>query len=158
MSDIAKGGQLQVYAPSLRSLPEGSLLVMATLPILDWNDCLLRDLLTLDKATSAPHVYAAILMIDPFACWEDIAELLKDAGITGVANFPPASMIERSAAGVPVDAGQELELRRMEWSQALVSRRCLPSRAILKLPQRRSDLAPIWTGSSIYQKRLLHGR
>ncbi|WP_020508706.1 hypothetical protein [Bradyrhizobium sp. WSM2793] len=115
MSDIAKGAQLQVYAPSLRSLPEGSLLVMATLPILDWNDCLLRDLLTLDKATSAPHVYAAILMIDPFACWEDIAESLKDAGITGVANFPPASMIERSAAGVPVDAGQELELRQVEW-------------------------------------------
>ncbi|WP_240538190.1 hypothetical protein [Bradyrhizobium yuanmingense] len=24
-------------------------------------------------------------------------------------------MIERSAAGAPVDAGQELELRRMEW-------------------------------------------
>ncbi|WP_271575129.1 hypothetical protein [Bradyrhizobium sp. CCBAU 11361] len=85
MSDIAKGAQLQVYAPSLRSLLKGFRLVMATLPILDWNDCLLRDLLTLDQATSA--LYAAIIMIDPFACWEDRAESLKDAGITGVANF-----------------------------------------------------------------------
>ncbi|WP_456777445.1 hypothetical protein [Bradyrhizobium sp. USDA 3315] len=110
---------MQVYAPSLRSLPNRSLLVMATLPILDWNECLLRDLRSLNKATSAPHVYAAILMIDPFACWEDIAESLKDAGIAGVANFPPASLIERSAAGVPIDAGQELELRRMEWFTSL---------------------------------------
>ncbi|MEY9362896.1 putative TIM-barrel enzyme [Bradyrhizobium yuanmingense] len=28
-------------------------------------------------------------MIDPFVCWEDMAESLKDARITGVANFRP---------------------------------------------------------------------
>lgn len=80
---------MQVYARSLRSLAESSLLVMAILPILDWNDCRLRDLVTLDQATSAPHVYAAIIMIAPFACWEDMAVSLKDADISGVANFRP---------------------------------------------------------------------
>ncbi|MGY3610417.1 MULTISPECIES: hypothetical protein [unclassified Bradyrhizobium] len=90
------------------------MLVMATLPIIDWNDCLLRDLRTIRKRTSA-RVYAAMVMIDPFACWEDFADSLKDAGISGVVNFPPASMIERSIGGVPIDAGRELELRRMEW-------------------------------------------
>lgn len=90
------------------------MLVMATLPIIDWNDCLLRDLQNVPKATRA-HMYAAIMMIDPFACWEDFAELLQNAGIVGVINFPPASLIERSTFGEPVDTGQELELRRMEW-------------------------------------------
>ncbi|WP_024512705.1 hypothetical protein [Bradyrhizobium sp. ARR65] len=94
------------------------MLVMATLPILDWNDSLLRDLQHAPKGKRA-HIYAAIMMIDPFACWEDIAESLKNAGITGVINFPPASMIERSVTGEPVDTGQELELRRMEWFASL---------------------------------------
>ncbi|MGY3581631.1 putative TIM-barrel enzyme [Bradyrhizobium sp. USDA 4341] len=109
---------LQIYAPSLRSLPADVMLVMATLPVIDWNDCLLRDLRTLKKRTPVP-AYAAIVMIDPFACWEDFAELLKDAEITGIINFPPASILERSSAGVPVETGQELELRRMEWFASL---------------------------------------
>lgn len=93
------------------------MLVMATLPVIDWNDCLLRDL-RLRKKTSV-HVYAAMVMIDPFACWEDFADLLKDASISGVVNFPPASIIERPTAGMPVNTGQELELRRMEWFATL---------------------------------------
>ncbi|WP_235940578.1 MULTISPECIES: hypothetical protein [Bradyrhizobium] len=113
-----RGASLQIYAPSLRSLPKGCMLVMATLPIIDWNDCLLRDLQNVSKGTRG-HIYAAIMMIDPFACWEDFAESLKNAGILGVTNFPPASMIERSTAGAPVDTGQELELRRMEWFTSL---------------------------------------
>jgi len=113
-----KGASVEIYAPSLRSLPKGSMLVMATLPIIDWNDCLLRDLQSVSKGTRA-HMYAAIMMIDPFACWEDLAESLKNAGILGVINFPPASMVERSTAGEPVAAGQELELRRMEWFASL---------------------------------------
>ncbi|MET4261439.1 hypothetical protein ABIC09_006407 [Bradyrhizobium sp. S3.12.5] len=113
-----KGASLEIYAPSLRSLPKGSMLVMTTLPIIDWNDCLLRDLQTVPKGRHT-DIYAAIMMIDPFACWEDFAEALKNAGILGVINFPPASMIERSMAGEPVDTGQELELRRMEWFTSL---------------------------------------
>ncbi|MFK4492725.1 hypothetical protein [Bradyrhizobium sp. USDA 336] len=105
---------LQIYAPSLRSLPEDAMLVMATLPVIDWNNCLLRDLHIIKKRTPVP-AYAAIVMIDPFACWEDFADLLKNAEITGIINFPPASILERSSGGVPVDTGQELELRRMEW-------------------------------------------
>ncbi|WP_271597930.1 MULTISPECIES: hypothetical protein [unclassified Bradyrhizobium] len=89
------------------------MLVMATLPVIDWNDCLVRDLHASPKAP--PCCYAAVVMIDPFACWEDLGDLLQDAKMTGVTNFPPASMIERTPAGVPLDSGQELELRRMEW-------------------------------------------
>ncbi|WP_407175406.1 hypothetical protein [Bradyrhizobium sp. STM 3562] len=109
---------MKIYAPSLRSLPKGSMLVMATLPIVDWNESLLRDLQHVPKGTRA-HLYAAIMMIDPFACWEDITESLKNAGIVGVINFPPASMIERSVTGEPVDTGQEVELQRMEWFASL---------------------------------------
>ncbi|WP_246510614.1 hypothetical protein [Bradyrhizobium glycinis] len=102
-----------IYAPSLRALPQNAMLVMATLPVIDWNDCLLRDLQGKPKRLGS--CYAAIVMIDPFACWEDLADLLQDAKVTGVTNFPSASMIERTPAGVPLDSGQELELRRMEW-------------------------------------------
>lgn len=118
LSGTPKGACMEIYAPSLRSLPEGSKLVMATLPVIDWNDCLSRDLRSLNKEASA-DVYAGLVMIDPFSCWEDLADLLKAAGITGVVNFPPASLIDRSTAGRPVDAGQELELRRMEWFASL---------------------------------------
>ncbi|MDA9433447.1 hypothetical protein [Bradyrhizobium sp. CCBAU 51627] len=104
---------MTIYAPSLRTLPQNAMFVMATLPVIDWNDCLLRDLQTSPKAP--PSCYAAIVMIDPFACWEDLVDLLQDAKMTGVTNFPPASMIERTPAGAPIDRGQELELRRMEW-------------------------------------------
>ncbi|MGV7214871.1 hypothetical protein [Bradyrhizobium sp. UFLA05-112] len=117
LSAAPKRATVEIYAPSLRSLPQGSMLVMATLPVIDWNDCLFRDLRAL-RRTYAP-VYAAIIMIDPFACWEDVAELLNEAGMTGVINFPPASLLERSTDGVPVDTGQELELRRMEWFASL---------------------------------------
>ncbi|MGY8663862.1 hypothetical protein Q3C01_16040 [Bradyrhizobium sp. UFLA05-109] len=109
-----KRATLEIYAPSLRRLPEGSMLVMATLPVIDWNDCLLQDLRNLHKKMSV-RAYAAIVMIDPFACWEDFAELLKEARISGVVNFPPATIIERPTAGMPVNTGPELEIRRMEW-------------------------------------------
>ncbi|MDA9443383.1 hypothetical protein XH98_30730 [Bradyrhizobium sp. CCBAU 51745] len=108
-----RGDQITIYAPSLRTLPQNAMLVMATLPVIDWNDCLVRDLHASPKAP--PCCYAAVVMIDPFACWEDLGDLLQDAKMTGVTNFPPASMIERTPAGVPLDSGQELELRRMEW-------------------------------------------
>ncbi|WP_271519360.1 hypothetical protein [Bradyrhizobium sp. CCBAU 53380] len=118
VSAALNGSALRIYAPSLRSLPEGSLLVMATLPVIDWNDCLLRDLRALsDKG--CVHVYAAMVMIDPFACWEDFRDLLKCAGISGVVNFPPASIIEWPTVGIPLNPGREIELRRMEWFASL---------------------------------------
>ncbi|MBB4383225.1 hypothetical protein [Bradyrhizobium sp. SBR1B] len=118
ISPAIKGTSLEIFAPSLRSLPDNSMLVMATLPIIDWNDCLLRDLRGLAKQQFV-GVYAAMVMIDPFACWEDIADLLKDVGICGVINFPPASILEQPSAGIPANSGQEIELRRMEWFASL---------------------------------------
>ncbi|MCK1481815.1 hypothetical protein IVB25_03545 [Bradyrhizobium sp. 193] len=112
------GAPFEIYAPSLRSLPAGSMLVMATLPVIDWNDCLLQDLRSLGKQTFI-HAYAAMVMIDSFACWEDFPDLLKEARICGVVNFPPASIIEQPSATMPVNTGLELELRRMEWFASL---------------------------------------
>jgi len=65
-------------------------------------------------------------------------------------------MIERSAAGAPVDAGQELELRRMEWFISLGFKAlfAVASDSEIAAAEKR-DLAPIWTNSSIYQQRLL---
>ncbi|RXH28950.1 hypothetical protein XH99_14215 [Bradyrhizobium nanningense] len=118
VSAAVNGSPLRIYAPSLRSLPEGSLLVMATLPVIDWNDCLLRDLRALSEKAGV-HIYAAMVMIDPFACWEDFRDLLKAAEISGVVNFPPASIIEWPTAGAPLSPGREIELRRMEWFASL---------------------------------------
>ncbi|WP_247367930.1 hypothetical protein [Bradyrhizobium sp. 18] len=70
------GAPFEIYAPSLRSLPAGSMLVMATLPVIDWNDCLLRDLRSLGKQTFI-HAYAAMVMIDSFACWGGFCRFIK---------------------------------------------------------------------------------
>ncbi|MCK1592880.1 hypothetical protein [Bradyrhizobium sp. 169] len=54
-----KGASSEIYARSLRNLPKGSMLVVATLPIIDWNDCLLRDFQNVSKGARR-HMYAAI--------------------------------------------------------------------------------------------------
>ncbi|MGX5805384.1 hypothetical protein ACWGS9_29725 [Bradyrhizobium sp. Arg314] len=109
---------LQIYAPSLAHLPQGSPLVMATLPVIDWNDCLLQALRARREGRQHP-AYAAMVMVDPFACWEDLADLLQETGLSGVINFPPASIVEQAAAGATIDPGQDLELRRLEWFGSL---------------------------------------
>ncbi|UPJ61950.1 hypothetical protein [Bradyrhizobium sp. 192] len=54
-----KGALSETYARSLRNLPKGSMLVVATLPIVDWNDCLLRDFQNVSKGARR-HMYTAI--------------------------------------------------------------------------------------------------
>ncbi len=101
-----------VAAPSLRALPHGYPLAMATLPIVDWNAALLD---ALEKAGPADRsrCYAAVMMIDPFALWEDMADLLKSRGIPGVVNFPPALAAKGSSASAGADNAVEIE--RMRW-------------------------------------------
>ena len=101
-----------VLAPSLCALPSGSPLVVATLPVLDWNAALLGALQTATQI-DRPRCYAAMMMIDPFALWEDLADLLKSRGIQGVVNFPPALVAE----GSPISAGVEnaIEIERLRW-------------------------------------------
>lgn len=109
---------IQIYAPSLAHLPQGSPLAMATLPVIDWNDCLLQALVA---GCERRHdvAYAAMVMVDPFACWEDLADLLQERGLAGVINFPPASVVEQATAAGIIDAGQEMEFRRLEWFGSL---------------------------------------
>ncbi len=105
-----------LYAPSLRRLAAGSTLVMATLPVLDWNDELMKDLQALDSAPKH-RVLAGILACDPFACWEDVADELTAAGIRGVANFPATAMTAGSGMVDLDDAGFgfKQELDRLAW-------------------------------------------
>jgi hypothetical protein len=105
-----------LYAPSLRQLAPDATLVMATLPILDWNAALLADLAAVDVGP-APRVCAAVLATDPFACWEDIADALRGAGVSGVSNFPSLALVDRSALA-DLDAanlGYARELDRLAW-------------------------------------------
>ncbi|WP_285170143.1 hypothetical protein [Rhizobium sp. CNPSo 3464] len=103
--------EVVIFAPSLRALSPGDPIVMATLPILDWNAELFR---ALDRVTSVGNrCYAAVLMIDPFTLWEDLADSLKYKGFAGVVNFPPASLVEGVQSAV--DAGNTLEIDRMKW-------------------------------------------
>lgn len=59
-----KGASSEIYARSLRNLPKGSMLVVATFPIIDRNDCLLRDFQNASKG-SRRHMYAAITFRRP---------------------------------------------------------------------------------------------
>ncbi|WP_049731419.1 hypothetical protein [Rhizobium ecuadorense] len=103
--------EVVIFAPSLRALSPGDPIVMATLPILDWNAELFQ---AIDNVTSVGNrCYAAVLMIDPFTLWEDLADLLKEKGFAGVVNFPPASLVEGVQSAV--DAGNTLEIDRMKW-------------------------------------------
>lgn len=118
LPDDGRAENLTIYAPSLADLPRSLPLVMATLPVIDWNDCLLQAL-RVRKHSTHDAAYAAMVMVDPFACWEDFVDLLQQAGIGGVINFPPASIIEQATKGGVLDAGQEVELRRLEWFGSL---------------------------------------
>ncbi|MBB4010465.1 phosphoenolpyruvate hydrolase family protein [Allorhizobium taibaishanense] len=105
---------VHVFAPSLRSLPAGYPLVMATLPLVDWNAELVN---ALGDVTSArgKRCYAAVLMVDPFTLWEDLTDLLKKKGFAGVVNFPPASLVEGVQSAESSGATNTLEIDRMKW-------------------------------------------
>ncbi|MDC9811079.1 hypothetical protein [Rhizobium binxianense] len=106
------GDDVCIFAPSLRALPPDNPIVMATLPVIDWNAELFRALS--DVTSVGNRCYAAVLMIDPFTLWEDLADLLKERGFAGVVNFPPASLVEgvQSAGSA---SGNTLEIDRMKW-------------------------------------------
>ncbi|WP_131802975.1 hypothetical protein [Mesorhizobium sp. ORS 3428] len=86
--------------------------------MIDWNDCLLQALRTGCEGRRE-LAYAAMVMVDPFACWEDFADLLQERGLSGVINFPPASVVEQATVAGTIDAGQETEFRRLEWFGSL---------------------------------------
>ncbi|MDL2409143.1 hypothetical protein PY650_26600 [Rhizobium calliandrae] len=102
-----------IFAPSLRALPPAYPIAMATLPVVDWNAELFRALS--DMASARSRCYAAVLMIDPFTLWEDLADLLKDKGFAGVVNFPPASLVEGVQSAGSAGASNTLEIDRMKW-------------------------------------------
>lgn len=103
-----------VYAPTLRSLPQGYPMVMATLPITDWNAELHNALVEIPPRTSH-RMYAAVFMTDPFTLWEDLAELLKEKGFEGVINFPPAILAEGMLSGETSGSGHTAEIDRLKW-------------------------------------------
>lgn len=103
-----------IFAPGIRVLPEGSPLVLATLPVLDWNAELMNALRT-TVSPARPNCYAAVMMIDPFPLWEDLGDLLIDQGFAGVVNFPPASLVEVKQGQSSPQEGNTIEIDRMKW-------------------------------------------
>ncbi|MGV3549637.1 hypothetical protein [Rhizobium sp.] len=101
-----------IYAPSMASLPAGYPLVMATVPVIDWNAALTT---ALRQIPAARGHYAAVMMVDPFTLWEDLADLLKEKGITGVVNFPPASLLEGATPPTGGASENTLEMDRLKW-------------------------------------------
>lgn len=101
-----------IYAPSMASLPSGYPLVMATVPVIDWNAALTT---ALRQMPAAHGHYAAVMMVDPFILWEDLADLLKEKGITGVVNFPPASLLEGATPPTGGASENALEMDRLKW-------------------------------------------
>lgn len=113
--DVLDAGEAEtayIFAPSLRALPKGLPLVMATLPIVDWNAVLLQALGEMDPVDGR-RCYAAVLMIDPFTLWDDLADLLSNKGFAGVVNFPPAVIAEGFPASVDVE--NAIEIERLKW-------------------------------------------
>ncbi|WP_434733043.1 hypothetical protein NL154_16760 [Rhizobium sp. YTUHZ044] len=107
------GDDVCIFAPSLRALPPDNPIVMATLPVVDWNAELFRALS--DVTSVGNRCYAAVLMIDPFTLWEDLADMLKEKGFAGVVNFPPASLVEGVQSAGSASAANTLEIDRMKW-------------------------------------------
>ena len=103
-----------VFAPSLRALPVGFPLVMATLPVSDWNGELMRGLDEIGPIVGA-RCYAAVMMIDPFMLWEDAVDLLLEKRFFGVVNFPPAALVETSPLPTSEGYVNTMELERMRW-------------------------------------------
>lgn len=110
--DASEPETAYVFAPSLRALPKGLPLVMATLPIVDWNAALLQALGEMDPVAGR-RCYAAVLMIDPFTLWDDLADLLSSKGFAGVVNFPPAVIAEGFPAAISVE--NAIEIERLKW-------------------------------------------
>ncbi|MBZ9605542.1 hypothetical protein [Phyllobacterium chamaecytisi] len=110
----SRESETYIFAPSLRTLPQGFPLVMATLPVTDWNAELFQ---ALRDATSVQgkRYYAAMMMIDPFTLWEDLADLLKEKGFIGVVNFPPASLAEGTQTAGSAEAANTIEIDRLKW-------------------------------------------
>jgi hypothetical protein len=106
--------QNTVFAPALNALPNEAPLVLATLPILDWNSDLMEAVERLDGPVR-PNCYAAVMMIDPFILWEDLGDLLLKRGFAGVTNFPPASLLEVQQSHISTDLGNSIEVDRMKW-------------------------------------------
>jgi predicted TIM-barrel enzyme len=114
-NDLGKGdADVCIFAPSLRALPPAYPIAMATLPVIDWN-AELFDALNDMTFVEGKLCYAAVLMIDPFTLWEDLADLLKEKGFAGVVNFPPASLAEGVLTAGSVQIGNTLEIDRMKW-------------------------------------------
>ncbi len=108
------GSENAVYAPPLAGLPNGYPLVMATVPVIDWNEAL-TTALRQASVKRETICYAAVMMIDPFTLWEDLADLLKEKGITGVINFPPASLLEGATPSTAGVSDNTLEMDRLKW-------------------------------------------
>lgn len=104
----------RVFAPSLRALPRHAPLAMATLPILDWNAELLAALTNI-CSMDGRGCYAAVMMIDPFTLWEDLADVLRERGFSGVVNFPPASLAEGTQTAGGPEEDSKLEIDRLKW-------------------------------------------
>lgn len=103
-----------IFAPSLRALPQGAPMVMATLPVVDWNAELVDALKAMERIEGR-RCYAAVMMIDPFLLWEDLVDLLRERGFSGVVNFPPASLAEGSLAAGGPEEENTIEIDRLKW-------------------------------------------
>ncbi|PZM12919.1 hypothetical protein [Rhizobium tubonense] len=103
-----------IIAPALGVLQSGAPLVLATLPVVDWNSELVKALTEL-KRPVGPNCFAAVMMIDPFTLWEDLGDLLAERGFAGVVNFPPASLLEVKQVQTSTDEGNMIEIDRMKW-------------------------------------------
>ena len=111
----------RVFAPSLRALPRHAPLAMATLPILDWNAELLAALTDIGPMDGR-GCYAAVMMIDPFTLWEDLADVLRKHGFSGVVNFPPASLAEGTQTVGGPEEDSKLEIDRLKWFSEQITR------------------------------------
>lgn len=77
-----------VYAPSVRCFPKKIALDVVSFPFANLNDQTAQFLRTLPEAQERP-TYCAIFALDPFTQWKALLDLVGNAGIRGICNFPP---------------------------------------------------------------------
>lgn len=77
-----------VYAPSVRGFPKKIALDVVSFPFANLNEQTAQFIRTLPEARERA-TYCAIFALDPFTQWKPLLDLVSNAGIRGICNFPP---------------------------------------------------------------------
>ncbi len=109
-----------VYAPSVRGFPVKIALDAVSFPFANLNDRTAQFIRTLPEAQERP-TYCAVFALDPFTQWKPLLDLVGNAGIRGICNFPPLPRFGKEEQEALEASGFSFE-RELEFMGEIASR------------------------------------